>query len=223
MKLSKPKFEQLFEENRLIVSLIGISNIGKTYWSKKLHEISFRHINCDNLIEEKLSPILKKLKYSGIEDVSCWMGQPYDDRYATNQQKYLSIEKEIMKSIFAQIKNKKSQNTVIDTTGSVVHTGKNICAKLRQYSLIVYLEANQNMKEKMFNQYIKKPKPVVFGDIFDPKQNETATQTLQRCYRKLLNLRSVLYSQYADVIIPIESIKKDMNVNQFFSLIKQSL
>ena len=223
MKLSKSKFEQLFEENRLVISLIGMSNTGKTHWSKKLHDLGFKHINCDDLIEKKLSPILKKFKYSGIEDVSHWMGQPYDDRYVANQQKYLSIEKEIMKDIFIQIKNKKPRNTVIDTTGSVVHTGKNMRVKLMRYSLIVYIRANQNMKEKMFNQYIKKPKPVVFGNIFNPKQNETARQTLKRCYRKLLNLRSVLYSQYADVIIPIGSIKKNMNVNQFFSLIKQSL
>ena len=92
-----------------------------------------------------------------------------------------------------------------------------------RYSLIVYIRANQNMKEKMFNQYIKKPKPVVFGNIFNPKQNETARQTLKRCYRKLLNLRSVLYSQYADVIIPFGSIRKNMSTNQFLSLIKQSL
>lgn len=223
MELSKQQLEQLLQENRLILSLIGISNIGKTYWSKKLQDVGFRHINCDDLIKAKLAPVLKELEYSGIEDVSRWMGQPYDDRFSANQQKYLSLEKETMENIFAQIKNGKNQNTVIDTTGSVVHTSRNICAKLKQCSLVIYIEVTENMKEKMFNQYIKEPKPVVFGDVFDPKENETAMQTLKRCYRELLNLRSALYSEYADVIIPRGAIEENMDVNQFISLIKQSL
>lgn len=223
MELLKQRLEQLLQENRLILSLIGMSNIGKTYWSKKLHDIGFKHINCDDLIEAKLAPILKEHGYSGIEDVSRWMGRPYDDRFSANQQKYLSLEKETMENIFAQIKNRKMQNTVINTTGSVVHTSRNICVRLKQCSLVVYIEATENMKEKMFNQYIKEPKPVVFGDVFDPKENETVMQTLKRCYRRLLNLRSALYAEYADVIIPRGAIEESMDVNQFISLIKQSL
>lgn len=223
MNLSKSQFEQLFQEKRLILSLVGMSNIGKTYWSKKLHTVGFKHINCDDLIEAKLMPVLKKLGYSGIKDVSRWMGQPYDERFSVNQQKYLSLEKKIMEDIFAQIKNGKIQNTIIDTTGSVVHTSRSICTKLKKCSLVICIEATENMKKKMFNQYLKKPKPVVFGDMFDPKKNETNTQTLKRCYRQLLNLRSTLYVEYADVIIPRKAIEKNIDVNQFISLIKRSL
>lgn len=223
MKLSKLQFEKLFQENQLILSLIGMSNIGKTHWSKKLSNVGFMHINCDDLIEAKLAPVLKELGYSGIKDVSRWMGQPYNDRYSANQRKYLSLEKETMENIVAQIKNKEMRNMVIDTTGSVVYIGRNICVKLKQFSLIIYIEATENMKEKMLNQYIKEPKPVIFGDVFAPKENETVIQTLKRCYQKLLNLRSVLYAEYADVIIPRGDIAENMDVNQFISKIRQSL
>ncbi|MDP2585939.1 MAG: shikimate kinase [Candidatus Levybacteria bacterium] len=223
MKLSKLQFEQLLQNNELMLSFVGMSNIGKTYWSKKLHSIGLRHFSCDDLIEAKLGPILNELGYAGIEDVSRWMGQPYDQKFETNQQKYLSLEQEVMEDIFAQVKNGKKQNTVIDTTGSVIHTNRNICDRLKQYSMVVYIEAPESMQEKMFKQYIKEPKPVVFGDIYNPQDNETETQTLSRCYRELLIFRSTLYSKCADVIIPREAIEKNMNVQQFISLIKQSL
>lgn len=223
MELSKQQFERLLQENRLILGLIGMSNIGKTYWSKKLNNAGFKHISCDDLIEAKLAPVLKEFGYSGIENVSCWMGQPHDDRFSANQQKYLSLEKEAMENIFGQIKKGKTQNTVIDTTGSVVHTGRNICVKLKRCSLVIYIEATENMKERMFNQYIREPKPVVFGDVFNPKEDETAKQALKRCYRKLLNLRGKLYAEYADVIIPRRAIKENMDINQFTSLIKRYL
>ena len=83
-----------------------------------------------------------------------------------NQNKYLSSEKEVMKKIFAQVKNENLNNTVIDTTGSVIQTGKNFSEKLKQYSMVIYIEASENMKEKMFKQYLEEPKPVVFGDVY---------------------------------------------------------
>ena len=156
MKLSKLQFEQLLKNNELMLSFVGMSNIGKTYWSKKLHTIGFRHFSCDDLIEAKLEPILNKLGYAGIEDVSRWMGQPYDKKFAANQEKYLSLEREIMEDIFAQVKNGKNQNTVIDTTGSVIHTNRNICDRLKQYSMVVYIEAPESMREKMFKDSLKK-------------------------------------------------------------------
>ena len=101
MKLSKPQFEQLLRENRLVLSLIGMSNIGKTYWSKKFSGIGFGHFNCDDLIEAQL----------GLKDVSHWLGQPYDEMFSVNQQKYLALEKDIMENILTRIKNAKIQNS----------------------------------------------------------------------------------------------------------------
>lgn len=223
MKLSKSQFEKLLKEDRLVLSFIGMSNIGKTYWSKKLQDIGFRHINCDDLIERKLTPVLKKLGYVGIEDVSRWMGQPYDERFFANQNKYLSFEKEVMEETFLEVKNNNSGNIIIDTTGSVIHTGKKITEKLKQHSIVIYIEASEDMKEQMFKKYLEEPKPVVFGDVYNQEQNETQLQALGRCYRKLLSLRSLLYAECADIVIPREAIVKDMTVSQFISLIKQSI
>lgn len=223
MKLSQSQFEQLLKQNKIVLSFIGMSNIGKTYWSKKLQEVGFRHFNCDGLIEEKLAPVLGELGYSGIEDVSRWMGQPYDERFVVNQNKYLSFERQVMGEIFAQVKNGNLNNTVIDTTGSVIHTGKNFSEILKEYSMVICIEASKNMKEKMFEQYLKEPKPVVFGDVYSQEEDETNIQALSRCYRKLLDLRSALYTECADVIIPREAIEKNMSIHEFISLVKHAI
>ena len=201
MKLSQKQFDQLLQKNKLVLSLIGMSNIGKTHWSKKLTKINFKHINCDDLVEAKLALELKACGHSGIKDVSLWMGQPYDKRFLVCQQKYLKFEKEVMKQIFMQIESKKGQNIVIDTTGSFVHAGTSACSQLKKHTLVIYIEARDSVKEKMFERYIKKPKPVVFGDVFAPKKGETNKRALKRCYLKLLDLRSNLYDQCADISI----------------------
>lgn len=200
-----------------------MSNIGKTYWSKKLQGVGFQHFNCDDLIEEKLAPVLGELGYSGIEDVSRWMGQPHDIRFTVNQNKYLSLEKEVMVEIFAQVKDGNHGNIVVDTTGSVIHTGKDLCEMLKQFFMVIYLEASKNMKEKMFEQYLKEPKPVVFGDVYSQEEGETSSQALSRCYRKLLDLRSTLYAECADVIISREAIEENMSIHEFISLVKHAI
>lgn len=223
MKLSKLQFEQLLEKNRLVLGFIGMSNIGKTFWSKKLQAVGFRHINCDDLIEKKLLPVLSKLGYSGIGDVSRWMGQPYDKRFFANQNQYLSLEKQVMEETFAEVKNNNHGNIVIDTTGSVIHIGKNVTEKLKQYSMVIYIEASENMKEQMFKKYLEEPKPVVFGDVYNREEGETHLRALGRCYRKLLNLRSALYAECAHVTIPREAIDEGMTTKEFISLVKQSI
>lgn len=221
MKLSSKQFQELLQKNKLVLSFIGMSNIGKTYWSERLSKFGFKHFNCDDLIEKKLSFELDALGYSGINDVSLWMGQPYEKKFEENQQKYLNFEKEAIENIFAELKNTK-QNVVIDTTGSLVHLNEKICLELKERSLIVYIKATDSMREKMFERYIEDPKPVVFGDIFSPQEGESGEKTLRRCYPILLEKRSKLYEKYADVVIPHEFINMKMNVKDFISLIKKN-
>ena len=223
MRLSKLEFQTLLDDNKLVISLIGMSNIGKTFWSKKFEGEGFKRIGCDDLIEKKLALDLKKLGYAGIADISRWMGQPYDEQFYINQQKYLSLEKEVLSGILTKIKNGNNQNIVIDTTGSIVHTGNNICDKLKKNTLVVYIESTKNIRDQMFDRYIKKPKPVVFGEIFFKKKHETCYQALERCYKELLEYRSDLYCKHADVIIPRKIIKEGMNSRDFIFLIKQYL
>lgn len=121
---------------------------------QKLQHLGFKHICCDDLIEEKLSPELTKLGYKGIADMAKWLGQPYDKQFTKNEKRYLELEKETMEEI---LNSKKTQNTVIDTTGSIIHTGEEIISDLKRKSLVIYIEATPEMKNAMLQNTSKIP------------------------------------------------------------------
>ena len=223
MKLSEEEFDELLANNDLAISLIGMSNIGKTYLSQKLNELKFKRFGCDDIIKERLTDKLEKMGYKGIEDVARWLGQPYEKHSLENQKTYLQLEKQALIKIFLYLANGNQENVVIDTTGSLVHTGEDICLQLKEHSLIVYIEAGDDMEEQMFKQYLKEPRPVIWGKVFQPQEQETNQETLKRCYPELLDLRSSLYTRYADVVIPYNSLPKDIEAKEFLELIKRSL
>ncbi|MBV9349163.1 MAG: hypothetical protein JO026_00240, partial [Patescibacteria group bacterium] len=194
MRISKSQFSQLRADRKLVLSLIGMSNIGKTYRARKLAQGGFRHISCDDRITKLLLPAFFKAGDQGLADVSEWMGQPFDERFSENQKKYLAAEKEAMEKIFAEILSP-VENTVIDTTGSIVHADDDIRKRLRNLSLVVYIRASERMEEEMFERYLKKPKPVVFGNAYTRKPDEGRMESLARSYKELLRWRSSLYAQ----------------------------
>lgn len=223
VKLTKKEFRQKRAQKQLVMSFIGMSNIGKTYLSRKLKQVGFRHIHCDGLIEEKLKPVIADQGFSGIEAVSKWMGQPYTKQYHSRQHYYLAREKEVMEEIVEKLHNNTYGNTVIDTTGSMVHLGDGIARRLSTHSLVVYVKASDGHLERMFQTYLEKPKPVVFSNTFTQKSSETPQHALRRSYKKLLTVRSALYDQYADVVIPREAISPHMPIRKFIELIEQLL
>ncbi len=223
MKLSEEEFEELLGNNDLAISLIGMSNIGKTYLSRKLSELKFKRFGCDDIIEAKLGDKLKKMGYKGTNDVARWLGQPYEKQFTTNQKTYLQLEKQALIKIFLYLTNGNQENVVIDTTGSLVHTGADVCLALKEHSLIVYIEAGEDMREEMFEQYLKEPRPVIWGKVFQPQDQETNQEALKRCYPKLLDLRNSLYTRYADITVPYNSLPKNIGAEEFLELIKKSL
>ena len=201
-------FESALVSGELAMTLVGMSNVGKSYWSERLaDDAGFEDICCDDLIEADIEHILKEGGYSGgIADVARWMGQPYDPQFAEAEKTYLDLESEHLKRIIDGLEEfgPLGGNRVIDTTGSVVHTSPLICEKLGQLTTIVALEATPDMQQEMFELYIAEPKPVVWGDVFEQQDNESPEQALARCYPNLLERRSRLYAEMAHVIIPRE-------------------
>ncbi len=222
MHLTTQQFDDLLGENQLVLSLIGMSNIGKTHWSKKLKKHGFEHISCDDIVEEKLAPELVAKGYKGLADMAKWMGQPYEDHSPANQQAYLDHEIAVMQEIFANLP--KPTNTIIDTTGSVIYTGPDHHDNLNQKTLIVYLRAPETMKEDMFKNYIENPKPVLWGESFNQQDNESTDDALARCYPELLDFRTNLYEKYANITIDFHEIyKQNLSAQDFLNLIKQKL
>lgn len=187
------------------MTLIGMSNIGKSRWSKRLAaESGFARIACDALIEERLGAELRPRGFAGIHGVARWMGQPYDPQYPETGAQYLAHERAVMEDVLARLGAPDAPPTVIDTTGSVIYTGGDIAARLRDLTRVVYLEASPEHVTQLFERYMASPKPVIWGDAFAPHAGETPGDALKRCYPELLRFRAARYAALAHVTIPFE-------------------
>lgn len=182
-----------------------MSNIGKSHWARRRleRESGFKRLSCDELIEQRLAPELKKLGYRGLRDVAAWMGQPYDSRYAETSRTYLACERDIMLDIIERLRAA-TQPMVIDTTGSVIYTSDDILEQIRALTKVVYLQASDGHVSQLFRNYLKNPKPVIWGDSFAPRQGEAPMDALQRCYPDLLKFRDARYRAVAHVHIAFE-------------------
>lgn len=190
----------------MIISLVGMSGSGKSAWAKILgREKGFKRYCCDDLIEEKLAPELAKLGFHGINDVSRWMGQPYDERYAETNKKYLDFEAQSLREVLSEIqKMDKDINVVVDATGSVIYLPEELLGDLKKLTRIIYLKTPESIMEQMIARYVADPKPVIWGNLYQPEESETKEETLKRCYPGLLRYRAGLYDKLADIRLDYE-------------------
>ncbi len=187
------------------VSFIGMSNIGKSFWSKRVAaETGCPRIDCDTLIEKKLAPELATEGYRGLQGVAKWMGFPFNPSYAQNSRRYIELEQSVMRETLDTLHSNAPSRIVVDTTGSVIYTGDDMLSELRATTRIIYLEASEDHIKTLFRRYTAHPKPVIWHESYKPETGESPQQTLKRCYPELLRDRARRYRDIAHVIIPFE-------------------
>jgi shikimate kinase len=187
-----------------------MSGSGKSYWSAKLSQHGFRHYDCDRMIASKLGPALTRPDGT-VLSLGEWMGFPFQRGYHERETQYLAYEKKVLAEIFDAIKNDpadRQTKTVIDTTGSVIYTGKKCLDQLRRFTTVVYLEIPFEIKDQMLKAYRTAPRPVLWQGQFNRKPHEKDAETLSRCYPKLLAERERLYKRHAHVTIPYNLYRK---------------
>ncbi len=192
------------------LSLIAMSGSGKSYWANQLAGIGFKCFSCDEMIASKLNDELIQPDGS-VMPMGKWMGLPYQHSYLERESKYLANEKRVLKEIFKIIESNYSdpQNKiVIDTTGSVIYTGKEILNKLRKYTTVVHLETPRQIRDQMYRAYLSRPRPVLWRGKFSKKAHEKNKEALARCYPKLVTYRERLYKHYAHITIDYERYRK---------------
>lgn len=206
-----------FMKEHLLISLIGMSGSGKSYWSSKLQERGFERFCCDDMIEERLGEELKVLGYSGIGDVARWMGQPFEPQYSKTSKRYLDFEGEVVREVLEAVEQPgTSRDIVIDTTGSVIYLADAVLQRLRTKTRIVYLATPDSVKEQMYKLYLEDPKPVIWGDSFSKEGGETDTQALARCYPLLLKYRTARYERLAHITFDYDTLHSpDFGVDNF--------
>lgn len=188
-------------------SLIGMSNTGKSYWREQAASVGFVPFCCDDRIEQLLAPHLETQGFKGIGGVARWMGQPYEPQSAKNQAFYLAQEKAAMREALRALR-KSRRPMVIDTTGSVIYLDDDILKELACFTRVVMIGAPSSLQDELYNQYIAQPKPVIWGDAYQPLPGEAPEVALARCYRILLQRRSDKYFHWASVVVDYRELRE---------------
>jgi shikimate kinase len=194
------------------LSLIGMSGTGKSHWAQKLAAAGFRVIGVDDRIEKKLAPQLAAGGYHGIGGVAAWMGWPDDPAYGEREKSYLECEVESMGEALDEIQSSGDEGIILDTTGSVVYTGEEICRRMQSLTTVVYLKASRAEEEILIARYLSEPKPVLWGDQFVQRSGESTPEAIPRCYPQLIAHRKKLYERYAHRVVLMERLR-DVNLN----------
>lgn len=198
-----------------VISLIGMSGTGKTFWSTRFAAAGWQRICCDDLIEVRLHRIMP-IRQPGIAAVADWLGQPHDVGYAERQQRYLDAEIAVVEETITAIEREPTLNYVVDTTGSVIYTGEALCQRLRQVSRVVYIALPATAMAEMVQRYLSDPKPVLWMDQFQHTSQHSLHDTITTCYPKLIELRAKLYERYAHVTLPYtKTSAPDFTLEQF--------
>ena len=184
-----------------------MSGAGKSHWALKLSAAGFRVISIDDRIEKKLAPELASGKHRGIGGVAAWMGWPDQPDYRDREKKYLECEVKSMGEALDEIQASGEEGTILDTTGSVVYTGEEICRRMQNLTTVVYLEASPAEEEILIARYLSDPKPVLWGDQFGQGPRESTQEAIARCYPRLIAHRKKLYERYAHRVVSMERLR----------------
>lgn len=185
------------------LSLIGMAGIGKSYWAMKLEAHGFRRFCCDDLIAEKLGTELIRSDDTSMS-MGQWMGFPFHEKYRERENTYLTYEIEVLNEVLDYLEDPErnpDENIVVDTTGSVIYTGKGLLEELRRHTTVVYFSTPAEVQKQLLNVYVSNPHPMLWKDVFRKAPEETNMEALARCYPQLLVSRQNMYELFADVTI----------------------
>jgi shikimate kinase len=208
----------------LRIALIGMSGAGKTFWTKKLAEVGYPAVCCDDRIEQRLAPRLAAGGHAGINGVAAWMGWPDSPAYAEREADYLAEEIHTLDEVLTELEKHPERSLVLDTTGSVIYTGNNLLMRLRRQMTIVYLAASAEEQQLLIERYLNDPKPVLWRGAFQPKPGETPRQTVARCYPALIEARRRSYEALAHCTLPVAALHEgSLDAAAFLRMIQSKL
>ena len=180
-------------------TLIGMSGVGKSHWSKKVEALGYLRYSCDELIAERLGAELGK-KGKATLTLAKWMGQPYSKGYQDAEALYLELESNVITQICDDLEHgsKKDKPVVVDTTGSLIYLEETLLKRLRKLTRTVLLNVPVDKHEELFATYLQDPKPVIWNGKYLPSEGEIPQKSLSRCYRELLSFRNKRYALMSD-------------------------
>lgn len=210
----------------MLLSLIGMSGSGKSFWSAKLAGIGYKRFCCDDLITDRLAFELKREDGSAMS-LGEWMGFPFQPGYERKEEVYLACEKEVVSDVLEWLETNAcgegSENVVVDTTGSVIYTGENLLARLRSLTTTVNFTNPPEIRDAMLREYRANPRPVLWRGLFSRQDGESDEAALLRSYNLLLDERERLYLKTADIEIDYRTRSRaGFGIDDFLEIVKKS-
>jgi len=182
----------------VVIGLIGMAGIGKSHWAARLADAGFTALHCDDLIAERLRSEHNADTVT-VYDIGRWMGFPYEAHYAARERTYLTCEQEVMVEIAERIAEE--DNIVIDMTGSVIYLDPALIQRIRRHATMVYLADDPELRKQLLEEYLVRPRPIVWNGLYQPQPDEPPAATLARCYLHLVHDRATRYRQIGDVVL----------------------
>lgn len=185
------------------LALIGMSNVGKSFWARQLGRQGFHVYDCDQLIADRLKHA-KLIPNASVSEIASWMGLPHVPGARERQAIYLELEAGVLRDALDDLSGRSDERVVIDTTGSVIYLDETLLSRLADATNIILLDATPEVLEHMIRQFFEHPKPVIWGEHYAPDPEETWDQALRRCYPDLMRWRSERYRALASTTVPYE-------------------
>lgn len=198
MKLSPQEVKNRHEQGKLKIALLGMSNIGKSHFAKRLAcDYGFKSIEIDAIIQEKLGT-------DSMEEHAKWLDQPYSDGYAEREDEAMRLESLACNEAMDLCVS--GSNSVLDMPGSVIYVDDSVLSRLQSEFWILYIEADKSDIERLKTLYYSSPKPLIWRDSFVRIPNNTPHQSVMKSYPKLLENRAAKYEQLADITLPAQPL-----------------
>lgn len=136
------------------------------------------------------------------------MGFPFDDGYQKREGIYLAREKLVLSDVLDRLEGSRrageDENTVVDTTGSVIYTGGELLDRLKSLTTIIHFASPPQARQEMLSIYMANPRPILWRGLFHMESGESRHDALKRCYELLLESREKLYRALADAEVSYE-------------------
>jgi shikimate kinase len=200
------------------ITFIGMSTVGKSYWSVKLQDIGFTVIDVDMRASEFLIGQTNS-QDTMHDDLAKWLGLPHEPQFDTHEKLWLQAEEKALIQIIQELQENQNK-LIIDAGGSLVYAPETYWKLLKNYTTVVYLKMDNNLRNQLITNYLNRPRAVVWDGVFQPNIGESVHETYFRCYNDLLVTREKLYEKYADISIEYaEHRNYEMTATDFLSRI----
>ncbi len=202
-------------------ALVGMSGAGKSYWAQRVAPLGYVHHDCDAAIASRLAELVEPAPAEApVAALGRWMGAPWTPGYTERQAAYLQLEEQVTRAALEALEAQPHTPQLVDLTGSAVYLPAPLLARLREQARVVYLEVGAAHREAMLQRYLAQPKPVVWGEGWQPRPGAAPLDELPRLYAALLEHRHERYQSLADVTLDAAALERHPpSAEQFVRLV----